>query len=120
MKKIFGMLLLLVLACPTGQAYMGKSFETPINVCVSHILVPSEADALRMKSIIKDFDEFGQFAKMYSECPSGRTNGYLGCFGRGQMVRQFEDAAFKGKIGEITGPVKTQYGYHLIWVTRKY
>ena len=65
-------------------------------------------------------DDFQVYARMYSECPSGRNGGFLGCFGRKQMVKEFEEAAFNGEIGTVTGPVKTQFGYHLIWVTKKY
>ncbi len=101
-------------------AYMGRSFDEPVNVCASHILVPTEAQANKIKSEINSYGDFEQMAKIYSECPSGKKGGYLGCFGKKQMVKEFEEAAFNGKIGEVTGPVKTQFGYHLIWVTRKY
>lgn len=120
MKKLFGILLLLTIVITPSYAYMGSSFDTPVNACVSHILVPTEAEALKIQSQIKNYSDFQQFAKMYSECPSGRNGGDLGCFGYGQMVKPFEKAAFTGKIGEITGPVKTQFGYHLLWVTRRY
>ena len=82
--------------------------------------MPTEADAIKLKSQIKDFDDFKYYAKMYSKCPSGRDGGDLGCFGKGQMVKSFEDAAFNGNVGEVSEPVKTQFGYHLLWVTKKY
>ena len=120
MKKTFGILFVLTILCTSAYAYWKNDFDTPINVCASHILVPTEEQANKIKSEIKTYDDFEQMAKIYSECPSGRNGGKLGCFGRRQMVKEFEHAAFNGEIGEITGPVKTQFGYHLIWVTRKY
>ena len=73
-----------------------------------------------LTQILQTFDDFKSFARMYSTCPSGREGGALGCFGRGQMVKPFEKAAFEGNIGEVSDPIKTQFGYHLIWVTKKY
>lgn len=89
-------------------------------VCASHILLPTELDAIKLKSQIKTYEDFARYAKIYSSCPSGQRGGDLGCFGRGQMVRPFEKAAFEGEVGEVSDPVKTQFGYHLLWVTRKY
>ena len=122
MKKItkYTALFLTLLVTIPVFAYMGRSFDEPIKVCSSHILVPTEEQALKLKNEIKTYDDFEQLAKIYSECPSGKNGGYLGCFGRKQMVKEFEEAAFNGKVGEVTGPVKTQYGYHLIYVTRKF
>ena len=94
--------------------------EEVSTVCASHILVPTEADAVKIKSQINSFDDFKYYAKMYSSCPSGRNGGDLGCFGKGQMVRPFEKAAFDGETGTVSEPVKTQFGYHLIWVYKKY
>lgn len=118
MKKLLG-IMCLMMALPVF-AFNGRSFEEPINACVSHILVPTEEQALLLKSEIKTYSDFEQLAMIYSECPSGRKGGELGCFGHGQMVKPFEKAAFNGNIGEVTGPVKTQFGYHLIWITRRY
>ena len=120
MKRIFFALFILTAFSTPAFSFNGSSFDTPIQACVSHILVPSEADAIKIKSDIKSYEDFQQYAKLYSECPSAKNGGYLGCFGHGQMVKPFEQAAFKGEIGEVTGPVKTKFGYHLIWVTRRY
>ena len=60
-----------------------------------------------------------RFAKESSTCPSGANGGDLGEFGKGQMVKEFEDAAFAAEIGHVVGPVKTQFGYHLIKVEDK-
>ena len=120
MKKIFGLLLLMSIVILPGFSYMGSSFDEPINVCASHILVPEKIDAEKLKLEIKNYQDFQQLAAIYSQCPSGKKGGYLGCFGRGQMVKEFEKAAFNANVGEVVGPVKTQFGYHLIWVNRKY
>ena len=120
MKRFCGIIFLILVMCTPVFAFNGSSFDTPVQACVNHILVPSEAQALKIKSEIKTFDDFEQYARIYSECPSGRNGGALGCFGRGQMVKPFEQAAFNGEIGEITGPVKTKFGYHLLWITRRY
>lgn len=99
----------------------GISFAKEITtVCANHILVPTEMDAIKIKSQINNFGDFEYYAKKYSTCPSGRDGGDLGCFGRGMMVKPFEDAAFNGGVGEVSDPIKTQFGYHLIWVTKKY
>ena len=115
MKKLLSTLFLLMLTCLIASAR--EEFST---VCANHILVPNEMDAIKLKSQIKDFSDFQYYARMYSTCPSGRNGGDLGCFGRRQMVKPFEDAAFNGKIGEVSDPVKTEWGYHLLWVTKKY
>jgi peptidyl-prolyl cis-trans isomerase C len=76
-------------------------------------------DAIKLKSQINSFNDFKYYARIYSRCPSGQQGGDLGCFRKGQMVKPFEEAAFNGEIGEVSDPVKTQFGYHLIWVTQK-
>ncbi len=120
MKKILSIIFVLLIVSGTTYAYWRNDFDTPIQACANHILVPTEEQALRIKSEINSFEDFQEYAKIYSECPSGRNGGNLGCFGRKQMVKEFEEAAFNGKIGEVTGPVKTQFGYHLLWITRRY
>ena len=121
MKKflVITFLLLFIIITPVN-AYMGSSFEEPINVCASHILVSDELQAEKLKLEINNYDDFQQLAKIYSQCPSGRKGGYLGCFGKRQMVKEFEQAAFNGELNKVIGPIKTEFGYHLIWVNRKY
>lgn len=114
MKKILAGLF--VLACFLPAVFAEEFTE----VCASHILVPTEMDAIKIKSQINSYEDFQKYAREYSTCPSGRNGGSLGCFRRGQMVKPFEDAAFNGNIGEVSDPVETQYGYHLIWVSEKH
>jgi peptidyl-prolyl cis-trans isomerase C len=85
-------------------------------VNASHILVKTETEALACLTYIKQGKTFEDLAKEKSLCPSGKKGGNLGWFGRGMMVKEFENAAFLGKKGEVLGPVKTQFGYHLIKV----
>ncbi|NYZ61132.1 peptidyl-prolyl cis-trans isomerase [Candidatus Micrarchaeota archaeon] len=88
-----------------------------MKVRASHILVSNEREANRIFDEIKKGKEFSEMAKRYSSCPSGKGGGDLGFFEKGQMVKEFEDAAFAMKDGEVSRPVKTQFGYHLIKVT---
>ena len=77
----------------------------------AHILVEEEEQANELLAAIEGGADFHELASANSKCPSG---GDLGDFGRGQMVPEFEQAAFALNIGEISGVVKTQFGYHLI------
>ncbi len=83
-------------------------------ITASHILVEQEHQAQDLMKKLTDGKSFESLAKEFSKCPSGRDGGSLGSFGKGQMVAAFETAAFALKPGEISGPVKTQFGYHLI------
>ncbi len=80
----------------------------------SHILVDKHPKALEILEDLKKGADFGKLAKEYSKCPSRKNGGDLGFFGKGQMVKEFEEAAFALKPGEISDIVKTQFGYHLI------
>jgi len=80
----------------------------------SHILVEKQSQALRVIEELKSGKDFGELAKRYSTCPSGKRGGDLGFFGRSQMVKEFERAAFDLKVGDVSQPVKTQFGYHVI------
>ena len=96
------------------------AFVSGNTVTASHILVDSEEKANEIKD---DIDAgkitFADAAKQYSSCPSMENGGDLGAFGQGQMVKEFEDAAFTSEIGVVTAPVQTQFGWHLILVTDK-
>ncbi len=88
-------------------------------VKASHLLVKTEDEAKKLKAEIDNGKNFAELAKQVSLCPSGRNGGDLGYFTKGQMVKEFEDACFSMKVGEVSNPVKTQFGYHLIQLTDK-
>ena len=89
-------------------------------VKASHILVQTEEEAKALlKQIKEENKDFAQLAAEHSLCPSGANGGDLGFFGKGQMVKPFEDAAFATEVGEISAPVETQFGWHLVYVTDK-
>lgn len=85
-------------------------------VHAAHILVKSENLAKDILIKVRGGDSFGDLAKKHSECPSGKQGGDLGWFGRNMMVKEFETAAFNGKKGDVVGPVKTQFGWHIIQI----
>lgn len=86
-------------------------------VKASHILVANINEAMQLQERINGGESFAALAKKHSTCPSGKKGGDLGFFRRGQMVKEFETAAFGARKGEVVGPIKTQFGYHLIKVT---
>jgi len=83
----------------------------------SHILVKTEDQANQILKRLADGEEFDKVARRFSSCPSGKNGGDLGWFGKGQMVPEFEKVAFENDPGKVVGPVKTQFGYHVIKVT---
>lgn len=84
-----------------------------------HILVPTEEQCNDLKKQIEEGADFAEIASANSQCPSGRQGGDLGEFSPGQMVREFNDVCFNEAVGVVHGPVKTQFGYHLIEVTKR-
>ena len=84
-----------------------------------HILVDSEDKCSELKTEIQNGTEFGEVAKANSTCPSSAKGGDLGQFGPGQMVPEFDEAVFSGDVGVVYGPIKTQFGYHLLEVTSR-
>ena len=89
----------------------------PKKIRASHILVEKHSQALKVLDEFKAGKDFKSLAREHSTCPSRKRGGDLGFFGRGQMVKEFEKAAFSLKKGEVSGPVKTQFGYHVIMKT---
>lgn len=85
------------------------------NMRASHILVANETHCKELIEKLKNGANFEDFARQFSKCPSGKkSGGDLGVFAPGQMVPQFSNATMKLKVGEISGPVRTQFGYHII------
>jgi peptidyl-prolyl cis-trans isomerase C len=84
-----------------------------------HILVNTEEECNRLIEELKDGADFTELAKAHSGCPSKAQGGDLGEFGEGQMVKEFNDVVFTADIGEVVGPVQTQFGYHIIEVTQR-
>lgn len=83
-------------------------------VRASHILVEKQSQALKVLEELNAGKGFKELARKYSTCPSRKRGGDLGFFGRGRMIHEFEKAVFVLKMGEVSGPVKTQFGYHVI------
>jgi peptidyl-prolyl cis-trans isomerase C len=82
-------------------------------------LVDSEQVAEDLKQDIEGGADFGAVAREHSKCPSSAQGGDLGEFGRGQMVPEFDAVVFSAEVGKPHGPVKTQFGYHLIEITNR-
>ncbi|PKM20920.1 MAG: peptidylprolyl isomerase [Gammaproteobacteria bacterium HGW-Gammaproteobacteria-15] len=82
--------------------------------CALHILVKTREEAEKLKQQLAKGADFGKLAKQHSLCPSGKKGGDLGEFRKGQMVKAFDDVVFNKPVLEVHGPVKTQFGYHLI------
>ena len=84
-----------------------------------HILVASEQACEDLKTQIEGGTDFAEVAMEHSTCPSGKQGGDLGEFSPGQMVREFDEVVFHAEVGQVHGPVKTQFGYHLIEITTR-
>ena len=95
---------------------MAKKERKVKKVQARHILVGDKDLAEEIKKKVDNGEEFSKLAEEFSECPSKKRGGDLGWFGKGAMVRPFEVAAFTADEGEIVGPVKTEFGYHIIYV----
>lgn len=94
-------------------------FVTPEQIRASHILVAEEDKANELHQELQNGGDFALIAADHSTCPSAAAGGDLNYFSRGQMVPEFEEAAFALNIGDISAPVKTQFGYHIIKLTDK-
>lgn len=84
-----------------------------------HILVTTKGQCEELKKQIAEGADFGAVAAQHSKCPSGKQGGDLGSFGPGQMVPEFDQVVFSGDLGVVHGPVKTQFGYHLLEITAR-
>ncbi|ODS33935.1 MAG: peptidyl-prolyl cis-trans isomerase [Candidatus Scalindua rubra] len=84
-----------------------------------HILVSSKEECDRLKDQIVNGEDFAEIAKEHSQCPSRQKGGDLGEFSPGQMVREFDQVVFSEEVGKVHGPVKTDFGYHLIEITSR-
>lgn len=84
-----------------------------------HILVADEAACQTLKEEIEAGADFADMAKQHSSCPSGARGGDLGSFGPGQMVPEFDAVVFSGELGQVHGPVQTQFGFHLLEITSR-
>ena len=115
---------ILVLLAGTSFAWGTKTTEEavpegPTQVAAEHILVKTAAEAMEIKKEIDNGGSFEYYAMRYSICPSAKNGGYLGYFGHGQMVPEFEKKAFSMEVGEVSSPIRTQFGWHLIKVVDK-
>lgn len=134
MKKIYSLVVfvavLLCCACTeigTSSTVLSRVEAAEYKqVLAYHILVPTEQQAIELKNEIMTgqnraeiFSNFTKAARKYSKCPSGYDGGKLGWFGKGDMVKPFEEAAFALPEAQVSEPVKTQFGYHLIYVVAK-
>ena len=90
-----------------------------VKATARHILVKTKEKCEELKTRIEGGEDFAEIAKLYSQCPSGRKGGDLGRFSPGQMVKEFDEVVFTGEVGKVHGPVKTQFGYHLIDITSR-
>jgi len=86
----------------------------PNEIHCAHILVKTEKEAQTVIARLEKGDKFANIASEISLCPSGKRGGDLGTFGRGKMVREFEEAAFALQKGQVSPIVKTEFGYHIV------
>lgn len=102
-------------------AYLSRRdvFRSPERVCASHILLENEADAEEAMAELDDGADFAEVAVQRSVGPTGPAGGELGCFERGRMVPEFEEAVFAGEVGRPFGPVETEFGQHLVLLTER-
>ncbi len=84
-----------------------------------HILVSTQEKCEEIKKQIEDGGDFAELARTQSKCPSGQQGGNLGQFSPGQMVKEFDQVVFNEEVGKTHGPIKTQFGYHLIEITSR-
>lgn len=84
-----------------------------------HILVKTQEECEEIKNQIEKGTDFASMARERSMCPSGQSGGNLGEFSPGEMVSEFDQVVFNEEVGKVHGPVQTQFGFHLIEITRR-
>lgn len=90
-----------------------------VQATARHLLVSSEEQCQTLKQQIVGGADFAEIARAHSSCPSGAQGGELGSFGPGMMVKEFDEVVFSAPLNEVQGPVKTQFGFHLLEVTSR-
>lgn len=90
-----------------------------VQATARHLLVSTQVQCEELKELIANGADFAEVAKAHSSCPSGAQGGDLGSFGPGMMVREFDEVVFSAPLNVVQGPVKTQFGYHLLEVTSR-
>lgn len=103
---------------PLDEAAVRASYEAapPVEVCSSHILLESDAEATEVLELLSDGADFAETAMEFSTGPSGPTGGDLGCTNPSSFVPEFAEAVTDADIGEVVGPVQTEFGFHVILV----
>lgn len=121
MKKLLVALVLMTGLIFMGTTKLGAKMNNEVTqVRAEHILVKTQQEAQNIKTDIENNKiTFEEAARKYSLCPSKAQGGDLGYFGRGMMVKEFENASFEGEKGVVSNPVQTQFGWHLIKVLDK-
>lgn len=84
-----------------------------------HILVAGEDECQKLKDRIENGEDFAKLAAEHSQCPSGRNGGELGEFTPGQMVPEFDRVVFNEEVGKVHGPIRTDFGFHLVEITSR-
>jgi peptidyl-prolyl cis-trans isomerase C len=102
-----------------GKRNLTMTETSTLEVRASHLLVGTQSEAEQCRKEILEGKTFAEVAKTVSKCPSGAQGGDLGFFTRGRMVPQFDKVAFELPVGELSEPVQTQFGWHILTVTDK-
>jgi len=128
MKKAIFLAVLIIFAPTILFAASGEGSRSSSNIpkevkmkkaSARHILVSSKEECEDLKAQIEKGADFSKVAKEHSKCPSGKKGGDLGEFAPGQMVKEFDVVVFSADLNKVQGPVKTDFGYHLIEVTSR-
>ncbi|QDE30700.1 MULTISPECIES: peptidylprolyl isomerase [Shewanella] len=90
-----------------------------VQATARHLLVSTQEQCESLKQQIESGADFADIAKANSSCPSGAQGGDLGSFGPGMMVKEFDEVVFSAPLNVVQGPVKTQFGFHLLEVTSR-